>query len=37
MSKKSKVWALVLAVITGGIAVTAYAFSPSVEAALTQN
>lgn len=37
MSKKSKIWALIVAAITGGVAVTAYSLGPSVEAALTSN
>ena len=36
MSKKSKIWALIVAAITGGVAVTAYSLGPSVEA-LTSN
>jgi hypothetical protein len=37
MSKKSKIWALVLAAITGGIAVSAYALGPAAEAGVKFN
>jgi hypothetical protein len=37
MSKKSKIWALVIAAITGGIAVTAYAMGPAAEAGVKLN
>jgi hypothetical protein len=37
MSKKSKIWALVAAAITGGVAVTAYAMGPPSEAGVTLN
>jgi hypothetical protein len=37
MTKMTKIWALIIAAITGGIAVTAYAVGPSVEAALATN
>jgi hypothetical protein len=34
MTKKTKICALIIAAITGGIAVTAYVASPAVEAAM---
>jgi hypothetical protein len=32
MTKNTKIWALIIAAITGGIAITAYAIGPAAEA-----
>jgi hypothetical protein len=37
LSKKSKIWTLLLAVITGGVAFTAYALGPAAEAGVKFN
>jgi|GEM_PF-1413062 len=37
MSKKAKIWSIIAAVVTGGVAIGIYSMSPLSEAALSQN
>jgi len=37
MSKKAKIWSIIAAVVTGGVAIGIYSMSPLSEAAMTTN